>query len=58
MSKLTGIAIRDLARKIIKENQGGIRLRAQRFAPDMFYVNELAERLKSNDSETFEKLFR
>ena len=35
-----------------------IRMRAQRFAPDMFYVNELADRLKTQDSETFEKLFR
>jgi len=35
-----------------------IRMRAQRFLPDMFYVNELADRLKLSDSETFEKLFR
>ena len=33
-------------------------MRAQRFSPDMFYVNELADRLKLSDSETFEKLFR
>jgi hypothetical protein len=34
-----------------------IRVRAQRFSPDMFYVNELADRLKFHDAETFEKLF-
>lgn len=34
-----------------------IRVRAQRFSPDMFYVNELAERLKDHDTEMFEKLF-
>jgi len=35
-----------------------IRVRAQRFPADMFYVNEFADRLKHHDSETFEKLFR
>ena len=35
-----------------------IRVRAQRFSPDMFYVNEFAERLKLYDAEIFEKLFR
>ncbi len=35
-----------------------IRMRAQRFSADMFYVNELAERLKTQEPETFEKLFR
>jgi hypothetical protein len=35
-----------------------IRVRAQRFSPDMFYVNEFADRLKLHDSETFEHLFR
>jgi hypothetical protein len=34
-----------------------IRVRAQRFSPDMFYVNEFADRLKFHDAETFEKLF-
>jgi hypothetical protein len=34
-----------------------IRVRAQRFPPDLFYVNEFAERLKLHDDETFEKLF-
>jgi hypothetical protein len=34
-----------------------IRVRAQRFSPDMFYVNEFAERLKLHDAEVFEKLF-
>jgi hypothetical protein len=31
--------------------------RSYRFPPDMFYVNEFAERLKLHDDETFEKLF-
>lgn len=35
-----------------------IRVRAQRFSPDMFYVNEFAERLKLHDGRVFEKLFR
>jgi len=35
-----------------------IRVRAQRFSPDMFYVNEFADRLKLHDAEVFEKLFR
>lgn len=35
-----------------------IRVRAQRFSPDMFYVNEFADRLRQLDAETFEKLFR
>ena len=34
-----------------------IRVRAQRFSPDMFYVNEFAERLKYHDAEVFEELF-
>ena len=34
-----------------------IRVRAQRFSPDMFYVNEFAERLKYHDAEIFEMLF-
>jgi hypothetical protein len=34
-----------------------IRVRAQRFSPDMFYVNEFAERLKHYDAEIFEELF-
>jgi hypothetical protein len=34
-----------------------IRVRAQRFSPDMFYVNEFADRLKHHDVETFEELF-
>lgn len=35
-----------------------IRVRAQRFSPDMFYVNEFADRLKLHDAQTFEQLFR
>lgn len=41
----------------VKEPNFTIRVRAQRFSPDMFYVNELAERLKDYDPEMFEKLF-
>ena len=29
-------------------------MRAQRFSADMFYVNELADRLKNQDPEVFE----
>ncbi len=35
-----------------------IRVRAQRFPADMFYVNEFADRLKLHNAEIFEKLFR
>jgi len=34
-----------------------IRVRAQRFFPDMFYVNEFADRLRRHNSEVFEHLF-
>jgi len=34
-----------------------IRVRAQRFSPDMFYVNEFADRLKTHDADAFQKLF-
>lgn len=34
-----------------------IRVRAQRFPPDMFYVNEFADRLRSIDGDAFEQLF-
>ena len=34
-----------------------IRVRARRFSPDMFYVNEFADRLKHYDAATFEELF-
>jgi len=34
-----------------------IRVRAQRFSPDMFYVNEFADRLKYHDADIFEELF-
>lgn len=34
-----------------------IRVRAQRFSPDMFYVNEFADRLKQYDGDIFEALF-
>ena len=31
--------------------------RAERFSPDMFYVNEFAERLKLHDAEVFDICF-
>ena len=34
-----------------------IRTRAQRFSPDMFYVNEFAERLRLYNAALFENLF-
>jgi len=34
-----------------------IRVRAQRFSPDMFYVNEFAERIYQIDPATFNRLF-
>jgi len=37
--------------------QFSIRVRAQRFSPDMFYVNEFADRLKHTAVEIFEDLF-
>jgi len=34
-----------------------IRVRAQRFSPDMFYVNEFAERLNNHNKKMFQELF-
>lgn len=34
-----------------------IRVRAQRFLPDMFYVNEFADRLYQLDPSVFNQLF-
>ena len=34
-----------------------ISVRAQRYLPDMFYVNEFADRLHQHNSEVFEHLF-
>ncbi len=34
-----------------------IRVRAQRFPPDMFYVNKFADDLKFLDRDVFENLF-
>lgn len=34
------------------------RVRAQRFSPDMFYVNEFAERLHDHNKSAFNKLFQ
>lgn len=35
-----------------------VRLRAQRFSPDMFYVNEFAERLHDHNKSAFNRLFQ
>jgi hypothetical protein len=37
--------------------QFSIRVRAQRFSPDMFYVNDFADRLREHDQDAFERLF-
>lgn len=34
-----------------------IRVRAQRFSPDMFYVNDFASRLHGLDASKFQRLF-
>lgn len=34
-----------------------IKIRAQRYSPDMFYVNEFADRLRHHDPNKFEELF-
>lgn len=49
-----GLVLFDLNRD---SPQFSIRVRAQRFSPDMFYVNEFADRLKHYDAEIFEQLF-
>lgn len=41
----------------IKEPNFQIRVRGQRFSPDMFYVNEFAERIYKIDPPTFNTLF-
>ncbi len=38
--------------------QFSIRVRAQRFSPDMFYANEFADRLKQHNRKMFSELFR
>jgi hypothetical protein len=49
-----GLVIFDLNQD---EPRFAIRVRAQRFSPDMFYVNEFADRLKHHDAEVFQELF-
>jgi hypothetical protein len=41
----------------VKEPDFSIRVRAQRFSPDMFYVNEFADRLYQLDPKLFNRLF-
>jgi len=49
-----GLVIFDLD---LKKPAFRIRVRAQRYLPDMFYVNEFADRLRQHNSEVFEHLF-
>lgn len=49
-----GLVLFDLNKEVPRFE---IRMRAQRFSPDMFYVNEFADRLKHYDAEIFEQLF-
>lgn len=41
----------------VRDPDFSIRVRAQRFSPDMFYVNEFADRLYQIDPATFNQLF-
>jgi len=41
----------------VREPNFSIRVRAQRFSPDMFYVNEFADRLRQHNPLMFETLF-
>jgi hypothetical protein len=41
----------------VKSPNYAIRVRAQRCSPDMFYVNDFADRLKSHNTQVFEQLF-
>jgi hypothetical protein len=49
-----GLALFDLNKH---DPKFSIRVRAQRFSPDMFYVNEFADRLKHYDAAVFDELF-
>ncbi len=49
-----GLVVFDLD---LKKPEFRIRVRAQRYIPDMFYVNEFADRLRQHNSEVFEQLF-
>lgn len=42
---------------VLPEPSFSIRMRAQRFIADMFYVNQFAERLKEYDPDVFDELF-
>jgi len=62
MSRLEALSILFGLGLVIYEVDGSspsfvIRVRAQRFAPDMFYVNEFADRLRKHDPTMFERLF-
>jgi len=41
----------------VKDFRFDIRVRAQRFSPDMFYVNEFADRLRNLSPDKFRRLF-
>lgn len=49
-----GLVVFDLD---VEKPQFSIRMRAQRYLPDMFYVNEFADRLRQHNSDVFEHLF-
>jgi hypothetical protein len=57
LSMLFGIGL-VLFRVDVDDPHFRIRVRAQRFTPDMFYVNEFAERLHKLDPGVFNELFR
>jgi hypothetical protein len=49
-----GLIVFDLS---VSDPNFKIRMRAQRFSPDMFYVNEFADRLRLHNHDLFEELF-
>ncbi len=57
LSVLLGIGFVLFDARETYEPKFSIRVPAQRFSPDMFYSNELAERLKNLNRELFEELF-
>ena len=50
-----GLVLFDLK---VKDPDYSIRVRAQRIAPDMFFVNDFADRLRAHNRDVFEQLFR
>lgn len=50
-----GLVVFDLS---LEKPNFSIRMRAQRYSPDMFYVNEFADRLRQHNTQVFEHLFQ